>query len=59
MLLRIIVAIVGLVLFYGIFDPLVRFLDLPLSGDASTVIKYCAIGIAAFYVLKGYKGSAG
>jgi len=57
MLWRIIFAVIGLVLFNLLIEPLSRIIGLPLTGDVLMVIRICVAGIAIYYVLSGAKPS--
>ena len=53
MLIRVIFAVIGVVLFYMLLDPLAEVFRFPLSGAVERIITVCVAGIAIYYVLKG------
>lgn len=53
MLIRVIIAVIAVVLFYALLDPVMQVFRFPLSGPVRTIITVCVAGIAVYYVLKG------
>lgn len=50
---RILIAVVGVIIAFALFPPLMRIFGLPVSGDVDTVFRICVGGIAVFYVIRG------
>lgn len=51
--LRVLLAVLGAILFYAILPPFLRIIGFPASGDLLTIIKVVVAAIAVFYVFKG------
>ena len=53
LLMRILIAVVGVLLVFALLGPVSRILGLSVSGDVETVLRVCIGGIALFYILSG------
>lgn len=50
---RILLAVIGVILFYAIITPFLRIIGFPASADLMVIIKIVVAAIAIYYVFKG------
>jgi hypothetical protein len=53
MMIRVVIAVVCVLVFWAVFAPLMRILGFPVSGDVLLIARALVAGIAVFYILTG------
>lgn len=51
--IRVLLAVLGVILFYAILPPFLRIIGFPSSADLMLIIKIVVAAIAIFYVFRG------
>ena len=50
---RVLLAVVGVILFYAIFPAFLRIIGFPATADLMVIVKVVVAALAIFYVFKG------